>query len=174
MLKFLLLLFIFSSPEILIARVHKHKIVRKNKKHNSIRSTAVSFCKRNLIIQNDKSFVENKNFPQAVIVAIETDSEKKCHSIGRSKAEQYSKEGWKCIGQNTKEMYSCVSKSSSSFAVYKNIELDHLLFTNLTKHRSLIAYLNPNSYETCLEDKKDIESGGVTDAKCYSRSKKSH
>ncbi|MBC7538395.1 MAG: hypothetical protein H7281_06215 [Bacteriovorax sp.] len=166
MLKFLLLLLFFTLPELSFAKMHK-----KKHKVNLVNSTAVSICKRDLITQNDKSFVENKSFVQAVLVAIETTSENKCKKTGKNRADQYGQQGWKCFGLDNEESYSCVNKSSGSFAVYKGVALEHLSFTKLDKHKALIAYLNPNSYQNCLQDKKDLESGGVTDAKCYRRPK---
>lgn len=171
MFKFLLILSLISCAQLSAARTVKghaksKKKAKKTSQKTLKKSTAVSICTRGLKVQN-KSFVENRDFTQAVIVAIETDSEEKCKITGKSRADQYSREGWKCMGLKNEELFSCVKQSASSFAIRKGVTLDHLLFTNLNKHHALIAYINPNSHETCMEDKKDIESGGVTDARCY-------
>ena len=135
------------------------------------KSTAVSVCKRELEIE-DKNLVVNKNPEQEVIVAIETDNESKCKITGKARAEQYGRDGWKCHGLKKDPLFTCINKRAAFFAKYKNTNLNHLLFTNLTKHRALIGYINSNIMDTCLVDKQDIEAGGVTDAKCHEAKKK--
>jgi len=124
-------------------------------------TTAYSMCNR---------IVERKT--QAIIVAIETLTEKGCLSLGRAKASQYQNSGWECRGLNNEELFSCENKKPISFAIYKGIKLDHLTFTNLQKRRSLLAYINPNSNELCHEDRDDLIAGGVTDAICHKRQNK--
>ncbi|MDD4976060.1 MAG: hypothetical protein PHY93_17020 [Bacteriovorax sp.] len=54
-------------------------------------------CSRNLIIEK-KDLVQSDDRTQTIIVATETLSESKCKTLGKSKAEQYTKAGWKCVG----------------------------------------------------------------------------
>ena len=124
------------------------------------KTTAYSTCKRT---------VENNT--QAIIVAIETLSEKSCKNLGKAKAEQYLLAGWTCEGLNQEVLFSCESKKASSYAIYKGVKLDHLTFTNLQKRRSLLAYINPNSNQLCHEDQADLVAGGVKDAVCHKRQK---
>lgn len=111
----------------------------------------------------------SKTPPLSIIVAMETLSQNSCKTLGQKKAEQYVKAGWKCFGKNNEDLYSCESDKAGSFAIYNNIKLDHLTFTNLQKHRSLVAYINPNSNKICHEDQAELISAGVKDAICHKR-----
>jgi hypothetical protein len=111
----------------------------------------------------------SKNPPLSIVVAMETLSQNSCKGLGQKKAEQYVKAGWKCVGKNNEDLYSCENERAASFAIYNNIKLDHLTFTNLQKHRSLVAYINPNSNKICHEDQAELISAGVKDAVCHKR-----
>ena len=100
---------------------------------------------------------------------METLSERYCMELGARKAEQYSKVGWKCKGFDNQVLFSCEDKAAFSFAIYNGIKLDHLTFTNLEKHKSLVAYINPDSIQLCHEDKEEVKSAGVKDAICHKR-----
>lgn len=176
MLKFLIFILsisLISFPVFSKNKMSKRKTERKhhkskNKKISLKKTTAVSICERKVTVLKN-SMVLNNNAIQAVIVAMETDSERNCKISGKNKADQYEKAGWNCIGLKGDNGFSCETKSAPSFAVYRGVQLDHLLFTNLNKHQALIAYINPNSYENCLADKNDVEASGVTDAFCVKR-----
>ncbi len=120
------------------------------------RSTTYSMCKR---------IVEGRS--QTIVVAMETLSESKCKILGKNKAVQYSYAGWKCTGFRGEEYFSCEDKKASFFSTYNGKKLDNLTFTNLLKHRSIVAYLNPNSNKLCHEDQEELKSAGVTDAFCH-------
>ena len=107
--------------------------------------------------------------PQIIIVAMETLTENQCKSFGQKKAELYSRAGWKCLGLHQEELFSCENAKSQSFAFYNGIKLDHMTFTNLEKHKSLLAYLNPKSNQLCHEDKAELIEAGVKDAVCHKR-----
>lgn len=168
MIKIFLIISLFSYSGSPMARVIRKKVSRGHKKSVKAQTTAVSICSRDTF-PSSGNLVSDKRFTQAVIVALENISESKCRNIGAKRAAQYGREGWKCTGLNEEEIFSCVRENSAFFATYKGNHLDHLRFTDLHIHRALIGYLNPNSFSTCLEDKKDLEAGGVTDAKCYKR-----
>ena len=146
--------YLFLLPILIVSQVG---FAKSNKQKNT---TVYSKCVR---------VMEKKS--QAIIVAIETLSEKGCMNLGRSKAEQYQRSGWECSGLNNEVLFSCENKKSSNFALYKGVKLDHLTFTNLQKRRSLLAYINPNSNELCHEDQADLVAGGVKDAICHRRQK---
>ncbi|MFA6237954.1 MAG: hypothetical protein WC635_11540 [Bacteriovorax sp.] len=171
MFKYFLIFSLVLFSDLSMAKSNKVKKRTKHKKNKVVKikkTTAYSFCQRQLTIPKS-SLVEKNEAIQAVIVAIENASESKCKTVGKNKAEQYTREGWKCNGLNDEEMFSCESNKASSFAKYKDVILDHLLFTNLKNQHALIAYLNRGSYKTCLEDKAELELGGVTDATCNRR-----
>lgn len=123
------------------------------------KTTTYSMCSR----RND----DNTNL--TIIVAMETLRESSCKKLGNKKAEQYAKAGWACVGKKNEALFSCESDRASSYANYRGIKLDHLTFTNLQKHRSLIAYVNPNSNKICHEDKAQLMDAGVKDAVCHMR-----
>lgn len=125
-------------------------------KSDGNRTTTYSMCKR---------IVEGRS--QTIIVAMETLSESSCKTLGKNKAVQYSSAGWKCTGLRGEEYFSCENKKASSFSIYNGKKLDNLTFTNLLKHRSIVAYLNPNSNKLCHEDQDELKSAGVTDAFCH-------
>lgn len=127
------------------------------------KSTVYSKCSRSAV-------VENKNIFQTIIVATETLSESKCKSIGQKKAEQYLFLGWKCVGRNNQELFSCESDKASTYANYQGIKLDNLTYTNLQKHRGIVVYINPDSNKVCHEDQAELISAGVKDAVCHKRS----
>lgn len=170
MLKMVFITFslVFFSTGQAVAKSKKHK-TKLNKKAQQ-KTTAVSICKRNQVIEN-KSLVENNKAIQAVIVAMETANEKNCKLSGQRKADQYNSAGWSCRGPNSKNSFSCVSDKAQSFARYKGVSLDYLSFTNLHGHHSLIAYMNPDSLLNCLDDKSDVEASAVSDAQCFKSSK---
>lgn len=173
MIKYFLIfsLVLFSDMSMAKSKNKKHKKHKKQKTSKVFKvqkTTTYSFCQRQLTVPKS-NLVENNNAVQAVIVAIENSSETKCKTVGKNKADQYAREGWECNGLNTEKSFSCESSKVTSFIKYKNVSLDHLLFTNLKKQHALIAYLNPGSYKTCLEDKAELELGGITDATCYRR-----
>ena len=105
----------------------------------------------------------------SIIVAMETLSERSCKTLGQKKSEHYALVGWKCVGKNNEEGFSCETEKASSFAYYKGIKLDHLTFTNLHKHRSLVAYINANSNKICHADRDELVSAKVKDAVCHKR-----
>lgn len=148
MIKYILPIFLFS-----------HFSFAKSEDVQKKKTTIYAMCSRNL------KGIET----QTIIFASETLTEAKCKSLGRKKAEQYVREGWKCAGKNNEELYSCEQDRASTFATYKGTRLDRLTFTNLQKHQGLLAYLNPNSIETCREDKSALIAAGVTDAVCHKR-----
>ena len=119
-------------------------------------STTYSMCKRS-----------EEGHQQSIIVAMETLSESKCKLLGKKKVDQYTNAGWKCLGHRGEESFSCENKKANTFSLYNRHKLDHLTFTNLQKHRSLVAYLNPNSSKLCHEDRDALVSAGVTDAICH-------
>ena len=100
---------------------------------------------------------------------METLSERYCMQLGKRKAEQYSKSGWNCKGLNDQVLFSCEDKGAVSFAYFKGVKLDHLTFTNLEKHKSLVAYIDPDSIQVCHEDKAELKEAGVKDAVCHKR-----
>jgi hypothetical protein len=120
------------------------------------RSTTYSKCSKSS---------ENIN----IIVAMETLSEKFCQAQGKKKAEQYTLAGWKCLGKNNEDLYSCEDDGAASYAFFNGVKLDHLTFTNKQKHRSLVAYLKPGSNKICHEDQAELISAGVKDAVCHMR-----
>ncbi len=161
MLKILIIFSFLIFPELSWVRSKKNKS-KKHAKASSLsikNGTIFSMCSRNL----------NTPTSQTIIVAIETLSENQCKKLGKNKAEQYISAGWKCVGSNNEEPFSCESQKISIFAIYNGVKLDHLTFTNLQKRRSLIAYVNPNSNEICHEDQADLALGGVKDAVCHKR-----
>ncbi|MDO9182935.1 MAG: hypothetical protein Q7U04_11035 [Bacteriovorax sp.] len=125
-------------------------------KDNSNKSTVFSMCTRKL---------ENKT--QTIFVATETLSASKCKILGKNKAEQYTSVGWKCIGYRGEDFFSCENKKASDYASRNGVKLDNLTFTNLQKHRSLLAYLRANSNKLCHEDRDELMAAGVTDAVCH-------
>lgn len=118
-------------------------------------------CSRKLAGESNKT--------QSIIVAMETLSEKTCKTFGKKKALQYELLGWKCVGKNNEQHFSCENKNASFYAIYQGIKLDHLTFTNLKKHRGLVAYINPNSNKICHEDQSELLGAGVKDAICHMR-----
>jgi hypothetical protein len=122
------------------------------------KTTTYSFCQREL--PNQK-----------IIVTMETLSEKICLERGLIKAEQYTSLGWKCVGLNNEDFFSCESQKASNFAIFNGKKLDHLTFTNLAKHRSMVAYLAFGSKKICHEDKAELKLAGVKDANCHLVSK---
>ena len=122
------------------------------------KTTTYSMCTKNLVD-------EKKTL--TIIVAMETLSESSCNKFGKKKAEQYALVGWRCVGKRNEPLYSCESDRASAFANYNGTKLDNLTFTNLQKHRSLVAYINPNSNKICHEDRDELVSAGVKDAVCH-------
>ena len=174
MFKIFIILSAICFSDLSLARVtnkksHRNKFKRRT--HEALKTTAVSVCKREMLNSN-KNFVENKNNIQSIIVAIENESETKCKAVGKKRTEQYSKEGWVCTGLKKDKFFTCAKNPALSFAVHSGVSLDYLFFTNANKHHSLIGYINPNSFETCLEDKKDLESGGMLDVQCIEGQKR--
>lgn len=125
-----------------------------------LKTTVYSFCTRT-------QEIEGVNKTTSIIVAMESLSEKSCHAYGKKKAEQYIIVGWSCLGKNGEPLYSCESDRAASFAIHNGVKLDNLTFTNLKKHRSLVAYLTPGSNKTCHEDQAELKSAGVKDAICH-------
>ena len=136
------LAFLFCLCEIAFAREHG--------------STTYSMCKRSV-----------EGHQQSIIVAMETLSESKCKLLGKNKVDQYTNAGWKCLGFRGEESFSCENKKAITFGIYNGKKIDHLTFTNLQKHRSLVAYLNPNNKKLCHEDRDELVSAGITDAICH-------
>lgn len=166
MFKIFIIISFFIFSDLSMARAHKNK---KHSGHGPTpikKSTVFSMCSRSLTAEK-KNLPKGNNTTQAIIVAVETLSESQCKTLGKNKAEQYAKAGWKCVGKNNEELFSCEGQRGATFANYKGIKLDHLTFTNLQKHRALLAYINPNSNEICHEDKAELVLAGVRDAVCH-------
>ena len=151
-----------------IAKSHKNKINFSHRQNSKEKSTVFLTCSRNLVLEK-KSLVERNITNQAIIVTFETLSESKCKTLGKKKAEQYTVMGWKCVGKNNEKLFSCENERAAAYSNYNGIKLDHLTFTNLQKHRSLLAYINPNSNKICHEDMAELVLAGVKDAVCHKR-----
>jgi hypothetical protein len=132
------------------------------------KTTTYSRCSRTLVTENI-GVLKKEQSTQDIIIAMETLSESKCKALGPNKALQYRRAGWKCKGLHNEEDYSCEPQKALYFAVYKGVKLDHLTFTNLQQHPSMLAYVNKHSNQLCHEDQAEITSSGVTDAICHLR-----
>lgn len=132
-------------------------------------SINVAFAASKTTVYSQCTRIDNENKEQKIIATIETLSEKQCKALGAKKAELYAQVGWVCVGRNNEALYSCESERAQSFALYKGIKLDNLTYTNLQKHRGMLAYINPDSNKTCHDDQAELKSAGVKDAICHKR-----
>ncbi len=144
-----------------MARVHKKH------KHTALKNaTALFFCTKSIDEKKNNLVETDREDEQKIILALETPSEKKCKMIGATKFMQFSKENWKCSGNDDQEPFSCQSQKALTFTTYNNTKLAYLKFKNLSKHVGIIAYLNSNGHDTCLEDRDQMILNGVKDVNC--------
>jgi hypothetical protein len=141
---------------------HKHK-----KTSDKSAKTVYFFCLKNL--NDDKTtMVEARDKEaQAILVALETKGEKECNLIGNAKAKQFLEDGWTCAGRDKKNYFSCEKESAVFFNKINTTSLTYLKYKNASKRTGIIAYLNNNGFEKCLEDLEQMRQSGLKDVKCF-------
>ena len=151
------------------AKAKKHKHHKKQKKETKIHSTAYFFCSKKLKDRKNNLVESSFRKEQQIILAIEAENEENCKMIAETKALQLPKEGWSCHGLNVESFYSCETPKAKSFTAYNGEKLPYLKYKNLSQHIGIIAYLDEQGYDTCLEDRDQMILAGVREVTCHKK-----